>query len=1496
MKQKITRQCFRFLMLFVGLFALSNVGWAEDVTFYGQLPGGTWDSWKYYSNFDSNGKAVAKVFGQSGTVYFRVWDSNSNKNVCPKTKNDGNDYKFTPSLNQHVYGGEAANGEDGAFKFNVSASYVYTITYEKNAYSGNGQIDILMEPFIWYINGDFNNWNGVQFNGSGNTLTVEVNVPQTSGKYFKVSGNNGLWYGRTVQTEYVNGTAYTLSSSGNNDQLPSDALGKKVKFTLTINSNSPSTLKAEWSDKTLIYFYTNEDEWKTPHEIELNSNNQGSYSENIVVDDGHYLVFSKSSTSPITWNDAYRPNGTSADEQVYPNTGTTAYTGKNSDKSFKLPGGTFRLDVTGYTSDKNIDFKLVPVQLIKNDKSLAGRYFLVGNQLNNNTASPAWELVRDGSTYKLDNFAMRYSNDLGVVYFQNDGTPVYIATSVNNMPTHEVGGLAKDGYYSQAGWNYSASFIPNNASNPTSGTLTLNNGSSFNINNDMLPYIGVLGYSFTQKNQLNTLLGNTSSGWQEAYIEYNEDGYPELKSDGSAYYNTVWPPKNNILMQANIGTDALNVSSKDLTLEPVGTQSGKLWAQELTGSDYANLRTAIQNESTEYTRYIVKNVWMQGEFKLWTGWAGLPATWGANWDTHLYWGPSRDGITDWIATRGTTNGVEQVDFNTVYATSNDNWDTEATDGHANANLNFGTKRENNTYRRAYYKTMELFVPKASNGDVYDFLGSKLYLTQAPGGAQIDAIARNNKNVYYAPSLTYVPEGYYVSSYKVTRYAYDAKIESDHYGTSLNPCNTSRQSVSKNNALVVGESTSMGKEVTSPELFAKRFKNDLESYTEDNTHGDYKAGRYIFRLEVTFTNLDNASETMTADEWSPYVELVSTNYDLGLEAFQLIELPKTNNPFEGYTHITFDENKNCKLVEYDGVTLSKYDDLEDVEESVINEIYENTGIWTNKVLLISQIPDTYYSTGVARRIDGFFFANEDKNTPETQFKKIGNDYLRVEDQKAVLSEKTYNVQFDASYLMANSDSYQTIQEVTGKNELVRASADYKPHFMLPAFGNTELSFDDVERVATYTGSHEDLSYDDASNYLKQQAGVETNRHMLRAKIDFKMPNVSTADGLRDEVYKALKLQISKDGSVYNLVADPASQSFGLEYKYQNPHDWMTNKSGSWEGKTLNWNITNRQYDASKVVGVEPILYNAKSVSLTPAPQFTKPSINKGKNTFSWELTDDYKVVLRLNELKVNNPSSLDKLNDDNNFVQNENTVFMVKVTSDSKNYDGPAAVSVSKIMETNGNVISDDTPIITFAPTDINYDGKGGSQQTADMLKDLKVEVGYAYFFSAGGEAGSNSSDESQNAQISSSGYYGFTSVDGFPTIREDHDDFATAVQNLARRRAAAPDGSYEYDTDKPTETLLPGDNAFILVPEYAIVKDEQTDLTEVGMPTGIEGIDSDSFGSVKVGRGFIEVEGDNVEIYSASGMHIGRGAGRYDVAAGIYMVNLNGQIRKVLVK
>jgi len=147
------------------------------------------------------------------------------------------------------------------------------------------------------------------------------------------------------------------------------------------------------------------------------------------------------------------------------------------------------------------------------------------------------------------------------------------------------------------------------------------------------------------------MMGDTKLGWQEAFIEYGNDGQPRFGVYGvTAYYNTVWPPRNNILMQSDLGegTAPLNISTAETTMrrDSKGVMTGSEWKTYLSkDNNYYDGLDFDTDANKKYYRFYVSDMWMLGAFKIWTGWGGQKALrdnggdrWEADWEKFWYWG------------------------------------------------------------------------------------------------------------------------------------------------------------------------------------------------------------------------------------------------------------------------------------------------------------------------------------------------------------------------------------------------------------------------------------------------------------------------------------------------------------------------------------------------------------------------------------------------------------------------------------------------------------------------------------------------------------------------------------------------------------------------------------------------------------------------------------------------------------------------------------------
>lgn len=117
------------------------------------------------------------------------------------------------------------------------------------------------------------------------------------------------------------------------------------------------------------------------------------------------------------------------------------------------------------------------------------------------------------------------------------------------------------------------------------------------------------------------------------------------------------------------------------------------------------------------------------------------------------------------------------------------------------------------------------------------------------------------------------------------------------------------------------------------------------------------------------------------------------------------------------------------------------------------------------------------------------------------------------------------------------------------------------------------------------------------------------------------------------------------------------------------------------------------------------------------------------------------------------------------------------------------------------------------------------------------------------------------------------------------------------------DKNTNREVEESTENNAPAKGIMREVSDYStkVLKSQATKFNGMAINngdvvTGVSNLNSDEFGGVNVGKGFIEVSGNGVQITDASGVVIGLGEGRYDVVPGVYVVRYNGKTTKVVVR
>lgn len=1081
---------------------------------------------------------------------------------------------------------------------------------------------------------------------------------------------------------------------------------------------------------------------------------------------------------------------------------------------------------------------------------LAGNIYLMGTMLNDNVASPAWQMLPQGDgTYVIENFSMRFTenkgNDnnkdvtFGVCKFNEQGLKTYPLTlpfdEVKNLnvPTPEANGEQVRDYYVQPGWAYRAIY------NENSNTLSFEpmDGGNFEPMKNVMPYIGILGTNFKQpvkrETRINfgTTMGNTDLGWQEAYIEYGPGGQPLFNAEGTAYYNTVWPPRENILMISDVGTgvDPIPVSSDRLTMKRYNNaerKTGQKWMDDLKAEDSDQYTNLVLEPGTTYVRFTAPNMWMLGEFKIWTGWSGEKVNWGALWDRHVYWGPAK----------GDDNNPQDGLSSLV---------THKTLGTSFESLNYYTPKDTNgKYTRSYYRTLEIFIPLKDNGTAINFEGAKVYATEADGGAQIDALAKG-MNAGYNPTLaTKIPDGYRVKEYKITRYAFEANVPTTEYADKLLPVDRDRKESRDGRAIVAsGSPEAVWTQTSQFNDFFKAKMNSTDSfggkYIDDGT---YAEGKYIYRLEVTFVDTEKGIKTKYADVWSPRVEIIDVNYNLNAYPRQLIKLKDEIN---GFNCITYNPSMNGKLVKLENVDgtekITKVDNA-DLPVAETRKIYDETGQWTNLSAIVSTLPQQFIRQGVSREVT-VYRATRDEATEAVEMHNIQgtNLYVALFHNATDIREVPFRIEFQGEITLDDNKT------VTAPESPAESSIVYTPTFPLPyletpkfemvahednAKWNDNQSFSDLHN---WTFTHEHVNGGTTSN--KNAIG-----HELQMTIPVHMPNISSAytTELKDAVYSKLTgLKVKHNGVAHDVTVADATEKPAIVYRNQSPYNWLSPDDTSENF----WKADEHEYamdgsydgiDTYKPFAAAPVVAKLD-------PSFVKPSSTfklygelygtEGEyfnpedfNNFPHQRVIHARIYLKTLDHGVMAEGAESSLNDVLPLEGGDKSVYVFHLRNNETSEDTKVdAGYIFNSEEKTFTAADNDKGMVIFEGANFYpQEGESGmdiANRIGDWMHDIEIEIGQAHMFYA----------KNENAQ---SGYVGGLSGETFPTVVKSESNVmsAPATHEQAGESTEHRRGSYGAES----KLLKEHDDAYLFSPIYRYAKITDNDIT-----TGIDGIMSD---------------------------------------------------------
>lgn len=1072
----------------------------------------------------------------------------------------------------------------------------------------------------YYVYGENNGWEqnpDYKFTQSGNQYTLKLNSLSgywkivSNGTYYGPHNNSGNWSFSTsgaTYTETQSGNDKNFYCGGSKTQTVSD-----VTITFTEKNNKPFDVKVTYVIMpNALYLVGNKisgNEWDPNNAISLTKSGSTFTLPNVTfgnAGDGYcYFSFLTAKGDWDTVNAQDRIYATSQNALVTVDTPIEFVKGVNPNPDcWKVAAGTY--DVT-------VDFATNKVTLTKSWTGFAPGYpqvYLLSPVLNNNVVSQEWCMeTSDYKTFTLKDFALRNSKarnkgnndwiDQGFVVrvYYGPGENDYIDTKQYSdaetgmfdpsnywIWTKTDNNNVDDSYPGTPGWGANATFnLVMNGLNADASTLSFESNNP-NLEGDnwplnYLPYLGILGESFVQENEYKTpkkfnktesdtdakpnanLMGSTNYGWQEAYIQYNNNS--PVIVNGKAQYNTMWPPRHDIRMQfreknsdgtfkANVLP--LNVSTSSLTFHPQlnagkpEVKTGNEWMTELKNKDADSYNNLSLEAGQYYVHYVAPRMWMKGAFKIWTGWGGQPVQtinnnmpWGAMWNNHLYFSARDNAESDQTMEEGVT-------YESSACVNNKNF---------------------NIANRSYFNTVEIFIPVAENGwldskaDNNKLNKTRIYITKGKIEAEIDAskVGETDKG-YYSPKVT-MNNGEKITGYRIVRADYASYSEDP---TTWVPVDRKHEEADEASATVVAKS---GLDMTADQ-FAAEFAQDKfneKRWTLDKNASSetLEAGTYFYYMVIDYK--DNTGKADKEIAVSPYITIFpDENIETSVRVYQLVKDTTREN-----TYVTYNKNTS---VQYD-VTLDAENNVTSVARRNSQDRFDYNGDnaqWTLMMAAATNLPVQYTSSTdySPKEITGFSIMYGD-----TEVKQLASEANASSD----LSKTYYAVKDMTGVTKTDADWYATFNAKATDNsnsqEVVRAAAVMEKTVLKPALPVFSLGEPSYE--LTQTGNANAVVND-----TEKGAGlVEVENALINdfsVKVDVKAPRVEANAWTWAKNY-AKACAVKVDDSQTSALDPKNAADFTLSLAHENPAEWM---NPDWSAKTTTFAVsadTEEFYDAA-----------------------------------------------------------------------------------------------------------------------------------------------------------------------------------------------------------------------------------------------------------------------------------------------------------------------------
>lgn len=1071
--------------------------------------------------------------------------------------------------------------------------------------------------------------------------------------------------------------------------------------------------------------------------------------------------------------------------------------------------------------------------------------YLLGDVLNAGRATPEYELLpnADYSEYVIEHFAMRSCEVQAVAYMDKDGASI----TFGKQAVDPFVDTKFSDYAMTPGIDYRA--VCRKENGEWTLTLTPNSLDDPNAKN-LPPYMSMVGYNFRQLTKEVTpnvdgyrtlkysdIDADSDTGWQEAWLQQDSEGELLRDINGRVMYNTMWPPKNQIFFNA--------VKAHDGAAGEVIDEQMELNSNNLTMLPYRVDGKVVVKKGSEWKALL-------------------------NGDdpSSDYYNLFHSELDDYaVSTTGTASGrywIQSMDDNNYYARyvvprvwilgATKIWTgwtgriVSGANGWAGADwtahLQWGFKydKENNGGSAIVVNKPHPLEPDRGN-----FLFEKpTYFKSVEffyclGNTLTEE--HDNVGAIYYNSLLYTTRSDGDPSIRARAYNNkdgNYKMQLDDMlndGVTVSGIEIRRYSATKSTTEAWVPVTSANQTCTEDAALVKSWEG---SWTPEQFNADFTEWNLDERTDLDlaegkyFYGMTLIFSDGSREEKikSNPFTIVKADVEVNPDVYQLCKLVEAR---DGYDYVTFaPEATKAYLVKMDAESV----EYAETKVPAVDEYLDGTLMhWTDLMFVQNDVPAKFLANNPKYSIDkitGYKLLLEG-DTPQTLAES-------VDEAKSYAAILKYDFKRDIEVELSLYYYVTVEQEAADGSGTVKVDVDgdctpvikkFTYTFPVPTFGPTQSS------VEIYGPNSVTAPYAEKGEFanLYSLSAHQANEHALNVAVPVLAPNIS------DEVTLDAATTVSADGNTW---AYDGKSNTAVLFKNQDPNKWINTADNSYSPIAHIAELTTTEYAGCNQYPTEAG-YTRKAV----------------------EIESDIRA-LTLGDIKVFN--AIVRCDEAGN----------IDPSSQANNYRALLAIATAEIEDEDNlqNHISDTS--LAHHDDWSHYAFKAGAGESMELKADEEEGFHHHSYFS----------DASKLAVIAVS--------DPFHWYAEMDDElFNVEDYKVAIARAyffTNEESGVEFDGTAAQKALYAPSAEAADATHYTFLArfSEARQLDRDDIMTSVNDLIADR--SVKAGQGWLEVNGENVAVYSVDGVCIAASNGRYSVPAGVYVVSINGNQSKVIVK